>query len=124
MRKTLISILFLLTASVAYAVHLESEIQLCSGAAVCTLSPVVGWGMGTSMEIELISDTGCPVAATYKIKGRNGRGKKWTVTDLSSSNPLHKLTSHQMFRKFRIIPSDSTGCTNLDIVLRITHSRG
>jgi len=122
--RVLISALLLFVAAVATAVHLETEESLCSGAAVCTVSSFVGWGMGTSVEIELISDTGCPVAATYKINGRNGRGKKKVVVYLSSSNPIHRMTSHQMYKKYRIIPSDSTGCTDLNIVLRVVHERG
>ena len=118
-------IFFILALLVASACTAEERDDLiCSGKAVCVRSPYVGWGMGTTVVVTLEKDVGCPVDAIYQVYGEDLKGNRTFIMSLSSSNPTFQMTKSDMYKKFTVVPSDKRGCTDLDIVLHIRHTRG
>lgn len=95
--------------------------SLCERTAICEKSSRVYWGLFTYGSVRLESSTGCPLSAYYEITGFNAREAEELVGRISRNLPEIRLSAHQRYRFFQVTPSDPTGCSDLSVLLVMTH---
>lgn len=104
----------------------KEQHALCTGAGVCPqVSTVVRWGLDTRAEFALDKDTGCPGAATYTVGGINAAGTiVHTITILSNATVTSDaLEPAVWFPTWVVVPSDTTGCTDLRVNIWVERPR-
>ncbi len=127
MTRLLLSILtvviFWLMASSAVAQNSPEKFQMCVGTPPCAafVTPIC-WGTGVTIEFAIDENVGCAAAATYSVEGANISAGNWHNIITLSQNGVTSFTqqiSGKWFGFFRVIPSSTTGCTDLEINLFI-----
>lgn len=124
---TLIKIaLILFIAFPALAASDKEPVNLCTGAASCSNATILYFGRDVRLEAAVDDDTGCPETASYSIQGQNTGGVNWhvvailsTATGMISSG---SLDPSQWYPTWRAVPSDTTGCTSLEVNLWVTRN--
>ena len=98
--------------------------NLCTGT-TCTNIDVVTYGKDVRVGVAVDDDTGCPETATYSIQGRNKddtyTGVNWFEFAVIStaSVGINVIDPAIYFPTMRAVPSDTTGCTSLEVNLWI-----
>ena len=99
-------------------------VVLCVPAATCSNGSVLHFGTNVRLEAAVDDDTGCPSNATYTIQGQNTGGVNWhDVTVLSTGGiSSDSIDPSMWFPTWRAVPSDTTGCSSLEVNLWITRN--
>ena len=121
--RFLVIALTVLFASTAYARDKE-KIAICTGAASCSEVLLMHFGRDSRLEVALDDDTGCPATATYSIEGKNSGGANWHDVVVLSADGVssYSMDPSVWFPTWRAVPSDSTGCSSLEVNLWVTRN--